>query len=125
MLRIVGAAYLLWLAWRIANAGPLQDRRPGGRPFTFWQAAAFQWVNPKAWLLVVGGVSTYAPRDGFARNVAVLAVLLGLVNLPSLGVWAGFGTVLRPLLSDPRRARAFNVTMALLLVASLVPLLAG
>jgi threonine/homoserine/homoserine lactone efflux protein len=64
------------------------------RPLTFWQAAAFHWVNPKAWIIVVGALSTYAPSDDFAQNVLVLAVLLGLVNAPSLCVWAGFGTVL-------------------------------
>jgi threonine/homoserine/homoserine lactone efflux protein len=130
-LRYVGAAYLVWLAWNIARSGPLADRQASGRPqvgespMTFWQAAAFQWVNPKAWILVVGAVSTYAPRDGFALNVAVLAVLLGLVNAPSICVWAGFGTMLRPLLTHPRRVRVFNVAMAALLVLSLLPILEG
>jgi threonine/homoserine/homoserine lactone efflux protein len=124
-LRYAGVAYLLWLAWRIARSGPMADRQTSGRPMTFWQAAAFQWVNPKAWILVVGAVSTYAPRDGFALNVAVLALLLGLVNAPSICVWAGFGTLLRPFLSDPRRVRVFNVAMAALLVLSLLPILEG
>lgn len=123
LLRYGGAAYLLWLAWSIARAGPMAGRPAGGRPMTFWQAAAFQWINPKAWIMVVGAVSTYAPRDGFGQNVAVLAVLLGLVNVPSICVWAGFGTALRPFLSHPGRVRAFNVTMALLLVLSLLPVL--
>jgi len=122
-LRYAGAAYLLWLAWKIAQAGPMTDRQAGGRPMTFWQAAAFQWVNPKAWVMVVGAVSAYAPREGFGQNVVVLALLLGLVNVPSICVWAGFGTVLRPLLSHPGRVRVFNVTMALLLVLSLLPVL--
>lgn len=124
-LRYAGAAYLLWLAWNIARSGPMADRQTSGRPMTFWQAAAFQWVNPKAWILVVGAVSTYAPRDGFELNVAVLAVLLGLVNAPSICVWAGFGTMLRPLLADPRRARMFNMAMAALLVLSLLSILKG
>lgn len=124
VLRYAGAAYLLWLAWSIARAGPMTGRQAGGRPMTFWQAAAFQWVNPKAWIMVVGAVTTYAPRDGFGRNVAVLAVLLGLVNLPSICVWAGCGTALRPFLSHPGRARAFNWAMALLLALSLLPVLA-
>jgi threonine/homoserine/homoserine lactone efflux protein len=130
-LRYVGAAYLLWLAWKIARSGPMAEcevggrAQGGGRPMTFWQAAAFQWVNPKAWILVVGAVSTYAPRDGFALNVAVLAVLLGLVNAPSVSVWAGFGVMLRPWLTDPRRVRVFNVAMAALLVLSLLPILEG
>jgi threonine/homoserine/homoserine lactone efflux protein len=123
VLRYVGAAYLLWLAWKIAHAGPMADGEAGGRPMTAWQAAAFQWVNPKAWILVIGAVSTYAPRDGFGQNVAVLAALLGLVNAPAICIWVGFGTGLRPLLSHPGRVRAFNVTMALLLVASLLPLI--
>lgn len=125
VLRYAGAAYLLWLAWTIAGAGPMAGRKAGGRPMTFWQAAAFQWVNPKAWVMVVGAVTTYAPRDGFGRNVAVLAVLLGLVNLPSICVWAGCGTALRPFLSHPGRVRAFNRTMALLLALSLLPVLRG
>ena len=123
VLRYAGAAYLLWLAWKIANAGPMTGDKADGRPMTFWQAAAFQWVNPKAWILVVGAVSTYAPRDGFGQNVAVLALLLGLVNAPTICIWAGFGTAVRPLLTHPGRARVFNVTMALLLVLSLLPML--
>jgi len=124
VLRCVGAAYLLWLAWKIATAGTVRDHGAGsGRPLTFWQAAAFQWVNPKAWVMVVGAASTYAPRDDFGRGVVVLAVLLGLVNAPSICVWAGFGTALRPWLSHPRRVRVFNAGMALLLVLSLLPML--
>ncbi len=125
VLRYAGAAYLLWLAWRIARAGPMAAGREGGRPMGFWQAAAFQWVNPKAWMMVVGAVSTYAPRDGFTRNLAVMAVLLGLINVPSICVWAGFGSAMRPFLSHPGRVRVFNVTMALLLVLSLLPMLGG
>jgi threonine/homoserine/homoserine lactone efflux protein len=124
-LRWAGAAYLLWLAWAIARSGPTAERPAGGRPFGFWPAAFFQWVNPKAWIMVVGAVSTYAPPDGFARNVAVLALLLVVVNLPSTSVWAAFGTILRPLLADPARIRVFNVVMALLLVLSLVPVVNG
>ena len=123
VLRYVGAAYLLWLAWTIARAGPMAGRPAGGRPMTFWQAAAFQWVNPKAWIMVVGAVTTYAPRDALAQDVVVLAVLLGLVNLPSICVWAGCGTALRPFLSHPGRVQVFNRAMALLLVLSLLPVL--
>ena len=126
VLRYGGALYLLWLAWKIATAGAMTDQgAAGGRPLTVFQAAAFQWVNPKAWVLVVGAASTYAPREDFLRNVAVLAVLLGLVNAPSVCVWAGFGTALRPWLSHPGRVRVFNVAMALLLVLSLLPLIRG
>ena len=122
-LRYVGAAYLLWLAWKIAAAGAMRGGAGASRPLTFWQAAAFQWVNPKAWMLVVGAIATYAPQDGFVRNVAVLAGLFILINAPSVGLWAVGGAMLRPFLSDPRRVRIFNLTMALLLVLSLLPML--
>ena len=123
VMRYAGAAYLLWLAWRIANAGPVQDLPSGSRPLTFWQAAAFQWINPKAWIMVVGAVTAYAPREGFTRNVLALAAVLALVNAPSICIWAGGGSLLRPLLSRPERLRPFNWVMAALLVLSLVPML--
>jgi threonine/homoserine/homoserine lactone efflux protein len=123
VLRYAGAAYLLWLAWKIAHAGTVEPGRSGGRPMNALQAIAFQWINPKAWIMVIGAVSTYAPRQDFTRNVATMALVMGVVNLPSVCVWAGFGTALRPLLSDPRRARLFNLLMASLLVLSLVPIM--
>ncbi|BBK35661.1 protein AmbA [Allostella sp. ATCC 35155] len=123
-LRWAGAAYLLWLAWAIARSGPADERPAGPRPFGFWPAAFFQWVNPKAWIMVVGAVSTYAPPDGFAGSVAVLAALMTLACLPSTAVWAAFGAALRPFLADPRRMRVFNIAMAVLLVLSLIPVVA-
>ncbi len=86
-------------------------------------AAAFQWVNPKAWVMVVGAVTTYAPHDDFTRNVCLIAAVFGLINAPAILVWAGFGVALRRVLSDARRMRTFNVIMALLLVLSLYPVL--
>jgi threonine/homoserine/homoserine lactone efflux protein len=121
-LRYASCAYLLWLAWHIARSGPVAAGGRRGRPMTFLQAAAFQWVNPKAWVLVVGAVTTYAPREDFLRSVAVLAVLLALINTPCISLWAGCGVALRRALSHPARVRAFNVTMGLLLVLSLYPI---
>ncbi len=122
-LRYVGAAYLLWLAWKIAHAGPIQPGSRQARPMGFLQAAAFQWINPKAWVMVVGAVTTYAPREGFLGGVALIAILMILVNAPSICLWAGFGMALRRWLTHPGHVRAFNVTMALLLVLSLYPML--
>ncbi len=123
LIRYAGAAYLLWLAWRIARSGMIKAGKVASRPMTVLQAAAFQWVNPKAWVMVVGAVTTYAPHDGFVRNVCVIALLLGLVNAPSVALWAGCGVGLRRLLDEPRRRRAFNLAMAALLVLSLYPVL--
>ena len=123
VLRYVGAAYLLWLAWKIASAKPVKEGEMRGRPLTVSQAAAFQWVNPKAWIVILGAVTVYVPRDDFGASLGLLAVLLFLVNIPCICVWAAGGSLLRPFLRHPGRVRAFNVVMALLLVLSLVPML--
>ena len=131
VLRWVGAAYLLYLAWSIARGGAPKKadaKAEGGgssaRPLGFLGAAAFQWVNPKAWVIVLGAVTAYAPREGYFLNVLFVAMVFGLVCIPCVGVWAAFGTGLRRFLSNPGRVRAFNVAMALLLVLSLYPILA-
>jgi len=120
-LQAAGSLYLLWLAWRIARAGPVAGGAAAGRPFTFLQAAAFQWVNPKAWVMAVGVVAAYTPPAGFYANLAVAALICGAVNLPSIGVWTACGSALRQALRRPAAVRAFNLAMALLLVASLYP----
>ncbi len=124
LLRYAGAIYLLVLAWKIArSAGSIST--PGGRdrPMRFLGAAAFQWVNPKAWIIVVGAVTTYAPRQHFLRNVLVVALLFGLINIPTIALWAGCGSAMRRVLDRPSRIRSFNLTMAALLVLSLYPIL--
>lgn len=124
VLRYTGAAYLLYLAWKIATSGPVGTASSSARkPLGFWGAAAFQWVNPKAWVMAVGAITTYTPAQGYVTNVIVIAALFALVNLPSVGVWVMFGSALRNLLQNPRWLMLFNVLMALLLVISLYPLL--
>jgi threonine/homoserine/homoserine lactone efflux protein len=121
LLKYAGAAYLLYLAWKTANAGEMQEGSQRARPFTFLQAAAFQWVNPKAWVMAVGVAAAYIPASGFFTNLVVGSLVCGLVNLPSISVWVAFGTALRKVLHRPAAVRAFNIGMALLLVASLYP----
>ncbi len=124
ILRYAGAAYLLYLAWKIATCGPLSTGAAGMRkPMGFWGAAAFQWVNPKAWVMAVGAITTYTPAQGYVVNVIVIAAVFALVNLPSVGIWVMFGSALRNLLQNPRWLTLFNVLMAALLVISLYPLL--
>ncbi|MEM9248999.1 MAG: LysE family translocator [Pseudomonadota bacterium] len=122
LLKIVSAGYMLWLAWRIAHAAAPGEGQAGGRPFSFLQAAAFQWVNPKAWAMALTAVTVYAPGTGLAAMLVVAAVFAA-VNLPSVSVWAWFGQQVRHLLTNHTRLRAFNWTMAVLLVASLWPVL--
>lgn len=122
VLKIVSIGYMLWLAWKIANAAPPEEKAATGTPLTFLQAAAFQWVNPKAWAMALTAVSVHAP-DRSVVSVAVVAAIFGAINLPSVGVWVLMGQQVRRFLTGPGRLRAFNITMAVLLVLSLVPVL--
>ncbi|WP_144640661.1 LysE family translocator [Bordetella genomosp. 13] len=121
VLKYAGAAYLLYLAWKIATSGPLESGEARGKPFTFMQAALFQWVNPKAWVMAVGVIATYTPQAGFFGNLIIAATVCCIVNLPAIGIWVLFGSGLRRWLHRPGAIRAFNVGMAVLLVASLYP----
>jgi threonine/homoserine/homoserine lactone efflux protein len=123
ILKVVSVAYLLWLAWKIANAAA-PDTETGARskPMTFVQAMLFQWVNPKAWSMALTAIALYAP-DRNLGAVLLVAAIFGLINLPSTSLWAVMGQVLRGWLSSPARLRAFNWTMAALLVGSLALLI--
>ncbi|MFN3955378.1 MAG: LysE family translocator [Pararhodobacter sp.] len=123
-LQVISVVYLLWLAWKIAHAAPPQASGAGGKPLSFLQAAAFQWVNPKAWSMALGAVALYAPGQELSAVLWVAGVF-GLINLPCVSSWTILGLTLRRALQDQRRLRAFNWTMAALLVASLWPVLAG
>ncbi|MDO6590247.1 LysE family translocator [Loktanella sp. D2R18] len=123
-LKVLSVTYMLWLAWKIAHAAPPDEKKTGGKPFTFLQAAAFQWVNPKAWSMAITAISGYAPQDnGVLYGTAIVACVFAAVNLPSVSIWAWTGVQVRRWLGSAQRLRIFNVTMALLLVASLYPIL--
>lgn len=119
-LKVASVAYMLWLAWKIAHAGAPGEGRVKPQPMTFLQAAAFQWVNPKAWAMALGAVSAYVVEPSVWAYAAV-AGAFALVNLPSVSVWAGAGQAVRRWLEGPGRLKAFNWGMAALLVLSLWP----
>ncbi|MCA3457685.1 MAG: LysE family translocator [Rhodobacter sp.] len=121
-MEVVSVFYMLWLAWKIAHAAAPQDRQAGGTPMTFLQAAAFQWVNPKAWAMATNAVTLYMP-DRSLWAVALVALIFGAINLPSVSLWTLTGQQLRRVLTNPRRLTIFNWTMAGLLVLSLAPVL--
>ena len=116
---LTGCTYLLWLAWRQARAA-----QPGGgnaaRPLGFFGAALFQWVNPKAWMMVLNTAILFLPRGGGWNAALSLAVLCALINFPCIALWAVVGDRLRYRLREPRALRAFNYTMALLLAATAI-----
>jgi threonine/homoserine/homoserine lactone efflux protein len=118
-----GAAFLLWLSWKIATARA-SDATADAEPVGFLAAALLQWVNPKAWLVATSAAGTYLrPGAGALEQALWMTGLFLAAALPSGFVWLAFGTALRRWLSSPRRLRAFNVAMGLLLAASVIPLL--
>ena len=122
VLKVFSVAYLLYLAWKIAVASAPGEAGGSAKPMTFLQAALFQWVNPKAWAMALTAVTVYAPSQSIAA-IGLVAVVFGVVNLPSVGSWTVLGQQMRRFLTNPLRLRVFNGAMALLLVASLAPIL--
>ncbi|MEQ8953398.1 MAG: LysE family translocator [Gammaproteobacteria bacterium] len=122
ILKVVGAAYLLYLAWKIAAAPVSELNETRGKPFSFIQAAAFQWVNPKAWVLAVGATVTYTVlADGYLLQVLVIALIFMIFGAPCIMLWLWLGASLRRLFTKPNYVRIFNYSMAALLIASLLP----
>ncbi|WP_299947275.1 LysE family translocator [uncultured Ruegeria sp.] len=122
VLKVVSVIYLLYLAWKIAHAAPVKGQSAIGTPMTFLQAAAFQWVNPKAWAMALTATSAYAPGQSL-NAIILVALVFGAINLPSVSTWTVLGQQMARVLTNPRRLLIFNWTMAALLVASLYPVL--
>jgi len=122
ILKVLSVAYLLYLAWKIANAAPIRDRDATGTPMTFLQAAAFQWVNPKAWAMALTATTAYAPNHSLWA-IALVGLVFGAINLPSVSTWTLLGQQMARLLTNPARMVAFNWVMAGLLIVSLYPVL--
>ena len=123
VLRYVGAAFLLYLAWRIAQAaGP--ERAEAKRPLTIFEAALFQWVNPKAWTLAVGTVAAFTTPGllfgALLTEIGVIAVLSGVIAFFSLTIWCAFGVAIAGALADERKRRIFHLSLAGLLAASVI-----
>jgi threonine/homoserine/homoserine lactone efflux protein len=123
-LKLVAVAWLLWLAWKIATAPP-PGEGPARPPMTLVQAALFQWVNPKAWMVAGAATAAYTTAGApMLPQVLAIALVFGAVSMPCLLVWAGIGSGARRLLQDHRKLRIFNIAMGVLLALSVLPLLA-
>jgi threonine/homoserine/homoserine lactone efflux protein len=123
-LQVCGIGYMLWLAYRLASSHTLAKGHGRAIPLTFLQAAAFQWANPKAWAMALSAIGVYA-ASGSPAQVALVAVVFGLINFPCVGVWVSAGQKLRGALQDERKLRIFNGTLAALLVLSVAPTVWG
>jgi threonine/homoserine/homoserine lactone efflux protein len=123
-MKSVSCAYLLWMAFQIARSDSTKESRSKDRPLTFLQAAAFQWINPKAWLMAVGAISAYTTASGrLYLEVAIIAAVSLVVSIFSTLTWAAFGAGIRRWLRSHTALRLFNIAMALSLVASMAPIL--
>ena len=121
-LKVFSVLYMSWLAWKIANAAAPEGGKSGGTPLTFLQAAGFQWVNPKAWAMALTAITAYAPERDLV-SILWVTVVFGLINLPSVSTWTVLGQQMQRVLTNPLRLKVFNITMAVLLMASLYPIL--
>jgi len=122
ILKTFSVAYLMYLAWKIANASPVDANADKGTPMTFLQAAAFQWVNPKGWTMALTAITAYTP-DRSMEAIVIVGLIFGLINLPAVSSWTILGQQMARVLQSPARLRAFNWLMAGLLIASLYPVL--
>ena len=118
-----GVVYLVYLAAAIAMAEPVKPEEGGRRkgPMTFFGAAMFQWINAKGWVMVISTITAYAAIAAFPWNIAIQVAIGLILGTFSCLTWAMFGSALRPLLSSRRMVRTFNLIMAILLLASLIP----
>eukprot|EP01093_Parvamoeba_rugata_P004263 TRINITY_DN1597_c0_g3_i1.p1 TRINITY_DN1597_c0_g3~~TRINITY_DN1597_c0_g3_i1.p1 ORF type:complete len:197 (-),score=25.85 TRINITY_DN1597_c0_g3_i1:263-853(-) len=120
ILKVLCVSYLFYLAYKIATShAPDSSSKAEAKPFTFVQAALFQWVNPKAWTMALSAMSVYAPSKTF-NAILIVGLVFGLINLPCVSSWTLLGQKLQNYLNDPRRLRLFNITMALLLITSVL-----
>lgn len=122
-LKYTGAAYMLWLAWKILTSKPAGEVRSDAQPLNFIQAALFQWINPKGWVLALTVISAYTLPSAYYASVTVIVLTFVFMGLTSGSAWTMFGASLRHIMNDPRYFRWINIGLAAALVASLIPML--
>jgi threonine/homoserine/homoserine lactone efflux protein len=122
-LKYAGAAYMLYLAWKIATAQLSTTEDGGAKPMSFVQMMLFQWINPKGWVMAITALSAYTFAAQYYTGVATVVGMFMFMGITSAMTWAAFGAVLKNVMTDPRYFRIINVGLALLLAVSLIPML--
>ena len=122
--QVVGIAILLWMAWKTATAGPA-GRAQARKPFTFWQSAAFQWINPKGWTFAIGVTSQFVDPKAPALTAAICGGAFMIVGLGSAFTWTFAGKAVTRFLTTNLRWRVFNVVMGFLIAMSVLMLFAS
>jgi threonine/homoserine/homoserine lactone efflux protein len=124
-MRYVGAAFLLYLAWKLVRANTPQSAG-SARPVGFFEAFFFQWLNPKAWSIALGAIAAFTtpglPAGAFLREVGIFTIVSAIITFPSLVLWCLFGVAISAMLKDERKRRIFNYTLAAILVLSIAVL---
>lgn len=126
VLKVVGIAYLFWMAFKIANNKSSFDIKEdeNSKPFTFLQSAAFQWVNPKAWIMAITAISIFVTsKDDSLIQVTIIAVIYMLSGVVSTNTWTVGGLLLKRFMKEESSVRKFNILMAVLLVVSVLPII--
>lgn len=124
VLKVLGCAYLFFLAYRMFGSLSIKESKETGRPLRFYEAALFQILNPKAWVVAITAVSVFFPKDEqFITGLFFLAGLAPLVNLPSISVWVLFGSSIRAFISNPKVKQIVEIVLAILLVATGITIL--
>lgn len=120
--KLIGAAYLLFLAWKIANSASPKSKDKQNKPLTFLQAAIFQWVNPKAWVIAIGAIATFTTIEDY--NYKLLIILTGYLILGGISmlVWLLFGASLQKIIRNQGHIQYFNILMGVVLAASVIPM---
>ncbi len=128
LIQVLGIFYLLYLAWLIATSAPssLDGSAQRNKPLSFIQAALFQWINPKTWMMGTGAIAAYTQVGAdTAPQIMMMALVFCLMAFPSAGSWMVFGSWLKRVFKNPRHQVWFNRTMAVLLVLSIMPVIKG
>lgn len=122
VIQVLGILYLLYLAWMIAMTKTHEMNSSNTKPLTFWQAALFQWINPKAWIMGTGAIATYTTLEAnIFQQIGIIALIFLITAFPSAATWLFFGANLKRFLQSPKHQKIFNISMALLLVGSIIP----
>ena len=121
VLKVISVLFLLYLAWKIGSAGCATTKHKD-RPLSFVQAASFQLINPKSITVIISSVTAFtSTAENVGAEVTILLVVFATVTICATCTWTVFGTAIAHLLTSQTRLRQFNITMSLLLVASLLP----
>lgn len=119
-MKILGIAYLLYLAYQIYNSDSINTQSSQSKPLTFLSAALFQWVNPKAWIMIMGAVTAYTSAQSSIFLFGLIGLIYGVVSIPSVGVWAYIGESFQHFANNSKKIKWFNQAMAILLVISVI-----